>query len=138
MIGVDFIAPGVDLPLTPEKTAKVLGLFFNETATTMVEALYPSKNFDNEESRVAYLLRDFFFLCPNRETARAISDQGLPVWLYQFTQKVCSMCIGCNLLIVYSVSQLGLLLLLRCPIGLITIRSGTITAANFHWFLPMR
>jgi len=45
---------------------------------------YPSEEFRNEEERLSMLIRDYFFVCPARRAARAVSNYD-DVFLYHFT-----------------------------------------------------
>jgi len=71
-------------PLLPDKAVtKSLALFFNDTAVDLILQRYPHEGISNYP-RLAHFLRDWFFTCTTRRTARAVSDATVPTFLYQF------------------------------------------------------
>ena len=79
------VIPDIKLPLNSTGAKVALLHFFNETTVEEVDAQYDIQTFRSQDARMAAVLRDYFFTCTNRKTARAISGFGLPVFLYQFT-----------------------------------------------------
>jgi para-nitrobenzyl esterase len=69
--------------LTDKDVAKALAHFFNDTAVELILQQYPHEGLTNYP-RLAHFLRDWFFTCTSRRTARAVSDASVPTFLYQF------------------------------------------------------
>ncbi len=63
---VNKVVPGVHTPITPKEMPVVLSHFFNATTTTAILAEYAQDQFHNESTRLAVILRDYFFLCASR------------------------------------------------------------------------
>ncbi|GMI05209.1 hypothetical protein TrVE_jg12431 [Triparma verrucosa] len=45
---------------------------------------YPIKDYNDPRAQLSKILRDYMFLCPSRRAARAASENGNEVFLYQF------------------------------------------------------
>lgn len=82
------IVKGVKLPLDDLGFNLTMRHFFNETTSDQIYSFYPLQPYKTNDARAAIILRDFFFTCSARRAARAVSSHGLPVFLYQFTQKL--------------------------------------------------
>jgi len=86
---------GQSVPLNEDSFKKTVQHLFkymhNDTAVQMILDQYPSKNYVSQDDRAAKMLRDFFFTCPTRRTARALAahppDQGQAVYLYQYNYR---------------------------------------------------
>lgn len=77
------IISGAWFPLNEDRVKLALNHFFNDSTTdTVVQLYYESAN--TWESVVALVLRDFFFACPARRVAKALSS-NVPTYLYHFT-----------------------------------------------------
>jgi carboxylesterase type B len=50
----------------------------------MVQAAYPSSDYDNTTMLMEQVLRDFFFLCPSSRAMLALDAYGVSTYLYQF------------------------------------------------------
>jgi para-nitrobenzyl esterase len=76
---------GFLLPLTKSSmTAALMHLFNNKTLVSTAMAMYD--HYDTYEDTVSAMLRDWFFVCPTRQTAAAWNEMtGQPVYMYHWT-----------------------------------------------------
>ena len=84
---VSLVVKGGSFPLNEDSLVKTLLHFFkqNQTVVDEVLALYPLGDYDNsQDTRVADILRDCFFSCGMRRSARVMDDHGAKSWLYHF------------------------------------------------------
>jgi len=78
------IIAGVSLPMNLTSLNTALLHFFNETAIQDILMQYPDYDYNSTDSRTSMILRDTEFLCPSRRAARAVSSQGVPVYMYHW------------------------------------------------------
>eukprot|EP01127_Copromyxa_protea_P002917 TRINITY_DN12836_c0_g1_i1.p1 TRINITY_DN12836_c0_g1~~TRINITY_DN12836_c0_g1_i1.p1 ORF type:complete len:551 (-),score=77.87 TRINITY_DN12836_c0_g1_i1:96-1748(-) len=77
------VVSGVSFPFTSSTVQLILEHFFNDTVAANVTQMY-SNSADDWESVAALVVRDFFFACPARRVAEALSTR-VPTYLYHFT-----------------------------------------------------
>jgi len=81
--GLSIIIPAAWLPLDEYRVTLMLAHFFDKPSSVMIlDHYYYSA--DTFEGVVAYILRDYFFVCPARRVAKALSMNN-PTFLYYFT-----------------------------------------------------
>ena len=84
---VPLVVKGGTFPLNEDTMVATLMHFFkdNQTMVDEVLKLYPLGDFDNSQDvRTASILRDCFFSCGMRRSARVMDDHGAKAWLYHF------------------------------------------------------
>ena len=81
-----FIIPGEKFPFTESSLFRFVAYFFNDTIASQIMELYPLHEFPSQDHRASRILRDYFFVCSERRTLFAMSDQnGMPdTFMYQF------------------------------------------------------
>jgi carboxylesterase type B len=112
ILNVKSIVPGTVLPISRNQTLTVLNHFLGERLAREVAVVYhepgaaaaaaepgePSRDrggdgsrqqaaFEWETGRLSTILTDYFFRCRTRRTARAVAQQGVPVYAYEFVYK---------------------------------------------------
>jgi len=90
LVAMPLVYRGVRLPVTDADIDVVVTTLseyhehWNRTTCNQVQVAYPAAAFHTPASRLTTLGTDFLFRCGTRTAARALSDHGLDVYLYQF------------------------------------------------------
>jgi carboxylesterase type B len=84
------VVPDTSIPITDADVKLVLEHFFDDSAVVDKALLmYPKSDYGNSnQKRAATIIRDFFFLCETRRSARAMLSQGNKVWTYFFVYPI--------------------------------------------------
>lgn len=87
------IVPGMQFPPRQQDIPALIEHAFNmysadalRNATAAILPIYPESAYFNDSwSQGSDMLTHAFFSCANRRASRALAQQGVPVWLYQFS-----------------------------------------------------
>eukprot|EP00055_Hartaetosiga_balthica_P006490 m.20346 g.20346 ORF g.20346 m.20346 type:complete len:548 (-) comp5243_c0_seq1:28-1671(-) len=78
------IDPSIKWPIQPEQFEPLLLHFFNQTGVDALLNLYPASDYKDTDDRLAYLCRDYFFVCPTRQALLALTKYNVSGYSYQF------------------------------------------------------
>jgi carboxylesterase type B len=85
-----FVIPGVSLPISGKDLVAVADHLvkyhdnWNASVALQIPLAYPMRDYHHQSDRMVAAGTDFCFRCGTRQSARALSAQGVPVDLYNF------------------------------------------------------
>eukprot|EP00054_Salpingoeca_dolichothecata_P025327 m.176714 g.176714 ORF g.176714 m.176714 type:complete len:169 (+) comp25312_c0_seq7:109-615(+) len=79
------VQPGMHVPMSDADADHLLGHIFNSSTVEQLDDFYPPVVYKNNNDRIAYIMRDYFFACDSRRVVRILEQHGVPSFLYQFT-----------------------------------------------------
>lgn len=82
--GTSFPPSDSDIPLMVERALDMYPPALVDNLTATIMSNYPPLTPANNWERASDLLTHYFFTCSTRRGARALSEQGVPTYLYQF------------------------------------------------------